>query len=153
MSNELPARFSNDSSDSDGPLPGLSISTTSVHQTATTIRLASSPSTTIFVEATSIDHAFPGCSRNCTYDASRLTQHHVSWTKCQDTVILGRVHYFVDRVSNKTSTSTDLAHQVTFVSNGREVTSDASDILANLLTRTDVNAAGTVTYTYGTLTM
>jgi hypothetical protein len=105
------------------------------------------------VEATSTGHAFPGCSTNCTYDIGRLTQHHISWTKCRDTVILGRVHYFVDRANNKTSTSTDFAHRVTFLSNGHEVTSDASDILASVLTRTDVNAAGTVTYTYGTQTM
>jgi hypothetical protein len=105
------------------------------------------------MEATTTDHAFPGCSTDCTYDKSRLSQHHISWTKCQDTVMLGRVHYFVDRVNNKTSTSTDLAHQVTFLSNGSQVTSDASDILASILTRTDVNAAGTVTFTHGTHTM
>ena len=67
--------------------------------------------------------------------------------------MLGRVHYFVDSANNKTSTSTDFVQRVTFMKNGTEVTSDASDILASVLTRTDVNAAGTVTYMDGTNTM
>lgn len=70
--------------------------------------------------------------------------------------MLGRVHYFVDSANNKTSTSTDFVQRVTFRKNGTVVTSDASDIISggsHVLTRTDVNAAGTVTYMDGTNTM
>ena len=70
--------------------------------------------------------------------------------------MIGRVHYFVDSANNKTSTSTDFAQQVTFSQNGTRVTSDVTNILASgsqILTRTDVNAAGTVTYMDGTNTM
>ena len=45
---------------------------------------------------------------------------------------------------------------MTFIQNRTEVTSDVSDILSGgsyVLTRTDVNAAGTVTYMDGTNTM
>lgn len=70
--------------------------------------------------------------------------------------MIGRVHYFVDAANNKTSTSTDFAQQVTFSQNGTRVTSDVTNILASgsqILTRTDVNAAGTVTHMDGTNTM
>ena len=70
--------------------------------------------------------------------------------------MIGRVHYFVDSANNKTSTSTDYSQRVTFIQNRTEVTSDVSDVLSGgsyVLTRTDVNAAGTVTYIDGTNTM
>ena len=70
--------------------------------------------------------------------------------------MLGRVHYFVDSANNKTSTSTDFVQRVTFLKNGTKVTSNAGDIISggsHILTGTDVNAAGTVTYMDGTNTM
>lgn len=54
----------------------------------------------------------------------------------------------VDDNTNITTASTSYLAQVTFTSNGALVTSEVSEIIANgsqILTRTDVNAAGTVT--------
>lgn len=64
------------------------------------------------------------------------------------TAVVGQVMLIVDGNTNMTTTSTSYLSQVTFTSNGTIVTSDVTDILANgshILTRTDVNAAGTVT--------
>lgn len=71
--------------------------------------------------------------------------------------MVGRIYYIIDSANNKTITSTSYSQQVTlFNSVGSKVTSDVSDIIAagsHILTRTDVNAAGTVTYVDGTETM
>jgi hypothetical protein len=93
---------------------------------------------------------------DCTYSRPYLFQTQNSWTKCHDTVMIGRVHYFVDSANNSTSTSTEYAQQVTYASNHTWVTAGGSDIAAGgsrILTRTDVNEAGTVTYMDGTNTM
>lgn len=62
--------------------------------------------------------------------------------------VIGQVYYLVDNGTNITSMSTSYASQVTFEISGTMVTSAVSDIVANgsdILTRTDVNAGGTVT--------
>lgn len=72
------------------------------------------------------------------------------------TAIIGRIHYIVDRANNKTITSTSYAEQVTFSTKGYKVTMPVSEIIGNgsqILTRTDVNAQGTVTYVDGTSTV
>jgi hypothetical protein len=64
------------------------------------------------------------------------------------TAVVGRIVYIVDNSTNATRTSTSYSAQVTFRASGTLVTSAVSDIVANgsqILTREDVNAAGTVT--------
>lgn len=64
------------------------------------------------------------------------------------TAVVGQVQLIVDGKTNMTTTTTSYLSQVTFTSNGTILTSDVTDILANgshILTRADVNAAGTVT--------
>lgn len=117
---------------------------------------AGNASTSVFHKpyATSAPHS--DCSKNCTYDWNLLTSNHHTWSKCLGTAIIGRVHYLVDPASNRTITSTSYAEDLTFISHGMKVTSLVSDILARqseILTRTDVNAAVTVTYFDGTNTM
>lgn len=72
------------------------------------------------------------------------------WFQCQSQTMamIGRVYYIVDNGTNTTSMSTSYASQVTFELSGTMVTSAVTDIFANgsdILTRTDVNAAGPVT--------
>lgn len=72
-----------------------------------------------------------------------------SWTKCLDMVKIGRIHYIVDAANNKTMTSTSFSEQVSFTSKGYSVTLPATDLVANksrIITRTDVDAHGTVTF-------
>ena len=88
------------------------------------------------------------CHANCTF--TKVESNFGQWTRCQTkaTNVVGKVVLIVDDSTNITTTSTSYLDQVTFTSNGTLVTSDVSDILANgsqILTRTDVNAAGTVT--------
>lgn len=89
-----------------------------------------------------------GCRTNCTF--TKVESNHGNWQKCQTmaTAVVGQVMLIVDGNTNMTTTTTSYLAQVTFTSNGTIVTSDVTDILANgshVLTRTDVNAAGTVT--------
>jgi len=66
------------------------------------------------------------------------------WTKCESTHLIGRIHYIGDIANNKTTASTSYATQVVVGT----ATSQVSDILASsgrVITRTDLNAAGTVT--------
>lgn len=88
------------------------------------------------------------CHANCTF--TKIVSNVGQWTRCQTkaTNVVGKVVLIVDDSKNITTTSTSYLDRVTFTSNGTLVTSDVSDILANgsqILTRTDVNAAGTVT--------
>jgi hypothetical protein len=156
FSNTVIAQYLNATRSHHEARPGLSIPPSIVQHTTTTITEPGHLSTTALQPASTTEHAFRGCSTDCTFDDTYMTQNRNSWTKCQGTVMLGRVHYFVDSANNKTSTSTDFVQRVTFMKNGTKVTSDASDIISggsHVLTRTDVNAAGTVTYMDGTNTM
>jgi hypothetical protein len=68
------------------------------------------------------------------------------------TAVVGDVVYIVDNSTNATRTSTRYAAEVTFRASGTLVTSAVSDVAANgsqILTREDVNAAGTVTARVG----
>ena len=70
--------------------------------------------------------------------------------------MIGRIYYTIDRANNKTITSTSYAAQVTFTSSGSEVTSPGTDLVgkgSQVLTRTDVDASGSVLYVDGTVTM
>ena len=121
-------------------------STTTIHPTSTVTKTLFS---TTVLRKTTTDLAVPGRTLDCTFDINAFTEHRNSWTRCPGTVMIGRIHYIVDSVNNKTSTSTSYAAQVTFEADGSKVTSDVRDILANqsnIITRTDVNAAGTVTH-------
>lgn len=98
------------------------------------------------------------CSKNCTLRSgpTTMTQKAASWSKCQGTVIIGRIHFTVDRANNTTITRTSYEAQLTFTSNGSRVTSAATDLIANqsqVLTRTDIDANGTVIYMRGTTTV
>lgn len=91
------------------------------------------------------DLCLEDCSIN--YDYVWVSEH--SWTKCQGTALIGVIYYIIDSANNKTMTSTSYSQQVTFYDGHDVVTSDVSGILAagsQILVRTDVNAAGTVTY-------
>lgn len=156
LSNPIAAQYVNGSRSHIEARPGLSIPPSIIQHTTATTTESGHSSTTILQTATSTGHTLPGCSTDCTFDDTYMTQNRNSWTKCLGTVMIGRVHYFVDAANNKTSTSTDYSQRVTFIQNRTEVTSDVSNILSggsNVLTRTDVNAAGTVTYMDGTNTM
>jgi hypothetical protein len=88
------------------------------------------------------------CVQNCTFQ--QVVSEYGAWQQCQTmaTVVVGRIVYIVDNNTNATKTSTSYSAQVTFRANGTLVTSAVSDIIANgsqILTRKDVNAAGTVT--------
>ena len=156
LSNPAAAQYLNGSRYHSEARPGLSIPPSIVQHTTATITESGHPSTTALQTATATGHNLHGCSTDCTFDDTYMTQNRNSWTKCPGTVMIGRVHYFVDSANNKTSTSTDYSQRVTFIQNRTEVTSDVSAILSGgsyVLTRTDVNAAGTVTYMDGTNTM
>lgn len=156
LSDEVLAQSSNDSRHHLDAQPGPPFSPVTVQQTVTTTRDPGHSSTTDFAKATSRDPSFPGCSMDCTLSETLLTYHRNSWTRCPGVTVVGRVHYIIDSANNKTSTSTSYLKQVTYESDGVEMTTDVSDILANnspIIARTDVNAAGTVTYLDGTHTM
>jgi hypothetical protein len=127
--------------------PGGSSYTTTMRPTVALPR--TSNATAALETTTSADHSMSGCSLNCTMNYIWFKQQRNSWTKCRSIVTIGRVNYLVNAANNMTSTSTSYATQVTFTSYGSKVTSDVRDILANgshVIARTDVNAAGTVTY-------
>lgn len=89
------------------------------------------------------------CIKDCSINMKYITASYHYWTRCEGTAIIGLIHYIVDSANNKTSTSTSYSQQVTIFSGRSWVTSNVSDILAtgsHVLIRTDVNAAGTVTY-------
>jgi hypothetical protein len=65
--------------------------------------------------------------------------------------VVGHIVYIVDNSTNVTTTSTSYSAQVTFVVSGTLIKSAVSDIVANgsqILTREDVNSAGTVTVSF-----
>ena len=98
----------------------------------------------------------PGCSKDCTINLSYMTVNKRSWSKCLGTAVIGRIHYIVDRAHNKTVTSTSYEEQVTFETGNKKVTMPVTDLIANgsqILTRTDVNAQGSVTHVDGTHTL
>lgn len=137
---------------------GLIASLVTTHQTATTGKDQSSASTAAFDQPMVTSASLPGCAKDCTLDLNYLSSNHHTWSKCQDTLIVGRIHYVVDSGNNKTSTSTSYSEYVTFFEPYPRawVTSAVSDLLVNgshILTRTDVNEAGTVTHVDGTETV
>lgn len=156
LSSPIVAQYLNGSRYHHEARPGPQFPPSIVQHTTATITKSGSSSITTLQAATSTGHDFRGCSTDCTFTESFMSQQCNSWTKCQGTVMIGRVHYLVNPVDNKTSTSTDYSQRVTFTNNGTRVTSDVTDILSSgpqILTRTDVNAAGTVACADGTNTM
>jgi hypothetical protein len=70
--------------------------------------------------------------------------------------LIGRVHYLIDSANNKTITSTSYAERVEYKLGAAYKVSHGSDLAASgvqILTRTDVDSAGTVTYVDGSDTM
>lgn len=155
--NEILAQVTNQTQSHEIARPGLSMSpTTATTQAATATENSNRVSQTTLEKATTTDYAFPGCSIDCTFEANRFTAHHNSWTKCLGTALIGRIYYVVDSANNKTVTSTSYAEQATWDSGFGRVSLDVSDVLASghqVLTRKDVNTAGTVTYMDGTNTL
>lgn len=157
-SNRVTVYARNETRTHDSASPGLPIPPTTARQTltmTTTVVPSNILTTAPHVPATT-NHDSPGCSKDCTINLSVMTSNLHSWSKCMGTAIIGRIHYIVDRANNKTITSTSYAEQVTFSTKGYKVTMPVSDIVGNgsqILTRTDVNAQGTVTYVDGTSTV
>jgi len=153
----IPAQRFDDTQTHEDARPGSPIAPTTIQQTATELKDESRSITRTTENAMPTNRILPGCSRDCTYDMHYMTMYHLSWTKCPGTAVVGRVYYIVDSLHNKTSTSTSYSSQVTFNPRGTgPVTSNVSDILASgshIRMRTDVNAAGTVTYVTGTHTL
>jgi hypothetical protein len=86
--------------------------------------------------------------KDCTFTGVQSRED--VWTRCQGTTYVGLVHVVIDKATNQTITSTsNYADQVTYLDkNGRTYIAALSDLAtsgASILTRTDVNAAGTVT--------
>jgi hypothetical protein len=162
MSNDVPAS-SNENQQHESAQPGLSVPTTTIYQTPTitlnrtaTVHVSGHPSPTSLHYATSTNRTFSGCSKSCSLDAYYLSVHHNLWTTCPGIALIGRVHYIIDSANNKAATSTSYSEQVEFRSDYVWVTSHGSDLAASgapILTRTDVNSDGTVTYIDGTDTM
>jgi hypothetical protein len=162
MSNDIPASF-NGSQQHESAQPGLSVPTTTVYQTPTitinqtaTVHVSGHPSPTSFHYATSTNRTFSGSSKSCSLDAYYLSVHHNSWAKCPGIALIGRVHHTIDSANNKTITSTSYSEQVELRSDYVWVTSHGSYLAASrapIITRTDVDSNGTVTYVDGTDTM
>jgi hypothetical protein len=88
------------------------------------------------------------CAKDCTFTGVQSRED--VWTRCQGTTYVGLVHVVIDKATNKTITSTsNYKDQVTYLDkNGRTSIAALIDLASNgasILTRTDVNAAGTVT--------
>jgi hypothetical protein len=89
------------------------------------------------------------CSANCTFTVP--VQNAGSWSRCaaeNAIYFAGQVKHVVDRLNNKTMTTTIYAGKVTYTINGTATTAEASDVMNNgsfMYSRTDVNEAGTVT--------
>jgi len=148
LSDAVPVMFPNQTHLHDHFRLGASDSTITIDVTSTVTKTYFS--STVLEQPTITNLRAPGCSRDCSFNEDLLTQQRNSWTKCPGTITVGRIHYIVDSANNKTSTSTSYEAQVTFInSNGDLATSSVSDILASgshIITRADVNAAGTVTH-------
>jgi hypothetical protein len=161
MPNDTPAAF-NGSQSQESARPGLSDPATTIYQTPritinqTATVHVTGPSPTSFHYATSTNHNFSGCSKSCSLDASGMAVYYNSWTKCLGTALIGRVHYLIDSVNNKTVTSTSYAERVEYRLGAAYEVSHGSDLAASgvgILTRKDVNSAGSVTHVDGTDTM
>lgn len=88
------------------------------------------------------------CVKDCTFQKAQSRQY--LWTKCAGTTYVGIVHVVIDKATNKTITSTSsYKEEYTYFLKDRSYTTALSDLVSNggalILTRTDVNAAGTVT--------
>lgn len=93
------------------------------------------------------------CSANCNFTLP--VENAGSWKRCEgheDAIYFaGSVRYVVDRLRNKTMTTTIYAGKVTYRINGTATTAEASDVMNNgsfVYSRADVNEAGTVTAAY-----
>jgi hypothetical protein len=88
------------------------------------------------------------CVKDCTFQEAQSRQYH--WTKCAGTTYVGVIHVVIDKATNKTITSTSsYKEEYTYFLKDQTYTAALSDLVSNggalVLTRTDVNAAGTVT--------
>ena len=99
---------------------------------------------------TTVPLSASGCSANCTFTQPNYKSG--SWKRCADhdaIYFAGQVKHIVDRLKNKTLTTTIYSGMITYTVNGTATTAEASDVMSNgsfKYSRTDVNEAGTVTY-------
>jgi N-acetylmuramoyl-L-alanine amidase CwlA len=93
-------------------------------------------------------HNPSACVKDCTFQDGQSRLYH--WTKCAGTTYVGIIHVVIDKATNKTITSTSsYKEEYTYFLKDQTYTAALSDLVSNgralVLTRTDVNAAGTVT--------
>ena len=131
--------------------PQASATSHSITETAITSTTRHTlPTTLLFGNATALaPRSESACSANCNFTLP--IENSGRWKRCvaQDEIYFaGHVKYIVDRLRNKTMTTTIYAGKVTYTINNTAITAEASDVMANgsfKYSRTDVNEAGTVT--------